>query len=68
MTLTREKQSLDPVLDSVALNMPKNNTKPWENGGKGNGKKKNNGRPRRPSIIDRNKNSTLSKARLLINN
>ena len=46
--------------------MPKNNAKPWENGGKGNGKKRNiNGRTRRPSIIERNKTDKLSKERFL---
>ena len=52
-------------LDLVQLIMPKNNAKPWENGGKGNGKKRNNGRTRRPSIIDRNKTDKLSKERFL---
>ena len=43
--------------------MPKNNAKPWENGGKG-GKKKTNGRVRRSSPINRNKNDNLSKERI----
>ena len=64
LTQTRTGQSL--VLDLVQLIMPKNNAKPWENGGKGNGKKRNiNGRTRRPSIIERNKTDKLSKERFL---
>ena len=41
--------------------MPKKKGKPWENGGKGNGKKKPTGIPRRPSVIDGTGLNQLSK-------
>ena len=67
LTLTRKNSLFFLCCDLVPLNMPKNNAKPWDNGGKGNIKKRTNGRPRQPIIMDRNKNNKLSKERFLIN-